>query len=614
MDRKNSSGFVFIILSFVFLTSCLSATVDGTFYEKTFPELKSDHRLVTSGSQSFQLFREPDVDFVAIAALSYDYYPLNSELEHFIRQYDSLSSDKKFAAVDFRFLLVSENENRAQLKQIEEKFNLKNEILVDSTLIAAADLNLTATYDVVVLHKNTRRIVGRLNFKKTKDRKKLLGQIVSQHSSRVALNQDVFLSNGLADVSKNPLLSNKFKFSELDFGDHIAPILIAKCVSCHNDQGSAPWSMKNYESIRRWKSMIREVILTKRMPPSQSDSYYAAYSNEKKLTREEIRKIVKWLDDGAPPPRGKDPLRSYKLPPAQEFPLGKPDLIIQLPDQKVDADGVDVINRIKMDWPLDKPVRIRGMDVQTSTPQATHHLSVYFLIPTSDPNNPTVVMFDSGYVQGYAPTMIPFGASYVVPAKSPIRISPHLQSTGKEETVKLRIAYYYDKSKNPVELTYCGSNTRKIDIPPYAQNHTITTSVKTLEDMRVIQVGAHMHDRGKSVYYSATLPDGSKKVLLSVPYFDRKWQREYLMQEPMFIPKGSVLNCRGIYDNSSKNPRVRTPHKRVNYGWLADDEMLTCSCSAIREVEYQKIKPDKKTKEASSLSDSNRVLVEPLNE
>jgi hypothetical protein len=48
-----------------------------------------------------------------------------------------------------------------------------------------------------------------------------------------------------------------------------------------------------------WAPMVREVLLTKRMPPGQIDPYVGEFKNSMTLTIEETQTIVDWIDSGS---------------------------------------------------------------------------------------------------------------------------------------------------------------------------------------------------------------------------------------------------------------------------------------------------------------------------
>ena len=58
---------------------------------------------------------------------------------------------------------------------------------------------------------------------------------------------------------------------QISYTEEIVPILQNRCVKCHRDGAIAPWAMDSYRQIRGWSSMIRETVMTRRMPPGQID-------------------------------------------------------------------------------------------------------------------------------------------------------------------------------------------------------------------------------------------------------------------------------------------------------------------------------------------------------
>jgi hypothetical protein len=83
-----------------------------------------------------------------------------------------------------------------------------------------------------------------------------------------------------------------------------------------------------------------------------------------------------------------------------------------------------------------------------------------------------------------------------------------------------------------------------------------------------------MHFRGKNFEYRLVYPDGTSKLLLSVPRWDFGWQMTYFFKEPVAAPKGSLLSCVAHFDNSAKNKFNPDPTKLVSWGPQTWDEMM----------------------------------------
>jgi hypothetical protein len=90
-----------------------------------------------------------------------------------------------------------------------------------------------------------------------------------------------------------------------DYND-VAPIFYKHCTSCHNDNGSAGFSLMTYNDVSAYTSSIQVELITDHMPPWLPDTSYSSsthatnrFLHEKIITAEEKNKILEWIDEGA---------------------------------------------------------------------------------------------------------------------------------------------------------------------------------------------------------------------------------------------------------------------------------------------------------------------------
>ena len=93
-----------------------------------------------------------------------------------------------------------------------------------------------------------------------------------------------------------------------DYARDIVPILEKNCMACHIEGGIAPWAMSEYRMIQGFAPMMREVIRVKRMPPWHADPEVGHWQNSARMSDEETRTLVRWIEAGAPRGEGEDPL------------------------------------------------------------------------------------------------------------------------------------------------------------------------------------------------------------------------------------------------------------------------------------------------------------------
>ena len=72
--------------------------------------------------------------------------------------------------------------------------------------------------------------------------------------------------------------------------------------------------------------------------------------------------------------------------------------------------------------------------------------------------------------------------------------------------------------------------------------------------------------RARQGFHTLVYPDGTSKLLLSVPKWDFNWQLTYVFKEEVPAPKGSKLICVAHYDNSLNNKFNPDPTKEVRWG------------------------------------------------
>src|SRR3984885_12234438 len=110
------------------------------------------------------------------------------------------------------------------------------------------------------------------------------------------------------------------------FAKDIAPIFQNKCEECHRAGSMAPMSLVTYQETRPWVKAIRERVATRNMPPWHLDKTVGIqhFANDRSLNDEQITKIVRWADAGAPLGDPKDMPAPKTWPSDDGWQLAKP--------------------------------------------------------------------------------------------------------------------------------------------------------------------------------------------------------------------------------------------------------------------------------------------------
>jgi hypothetical protein len=165
------------------------------------------------------------------------------------------------------------------------------------------------------------------------------------------------------------------------FTQHVAPILQAQCVSCHRPDGHAPFALTTYEEARGRAAVIASATRGRRMPPWLPNQGNHRFVGERILSDRELLILERWAEQEAP--RGSGDATIALPATAQDWLLGKPDLIIEMAGTySVPASGRDVFRNFVLPISGDSLRYVRAIDLQPGDHQVVHH--VVMSIDSSD--------------------------------------------------------------------------------------------------------------------------------------------------------------------------------------------------------------------------------------
>jgi hypothetical protein len=169
---------------------------------------------------------------------------------------------------------------------------------------------------------------------------------------------------------------------------------------------------------------------------------------------------------------------------------------------------------------------------------------------------------------------LPDGVGRLVKAGSTLVFQMHYTPNGAAQTDRTSVGIIF--SRKPIEKAASGgaAMNRWFVIPPGDDNYMVKSIYAFKEDSHIMNLMPHMHLRGKDFEYRLIYPDGTSKVILSVPRYSFNWQTRYEFKEPVAAPKGSRLECVAHFDNSNKNKWNPDPTKTVRWGPQTWEEMM----------------------------------------
>ena len=393
-----------------------------------------------------------------------------------------------------------------------------------------------------------------------------------------------------AAVKGTKLLWNaNAEYKNVSYVNDVAPIMQAKCVECHQPNGIAPEMLywNSYQQVKNFAPMIREAIRTDRMPPFDADSHYRAFANNENLTEKEVKTLVSWIDAGAPSDLGEaaDPLKAAAAG-REEWPLGKPDLVVDIPAYDVPAAGVVDYQIPAVASPLTEGKWLKATTFKAGNRQGVHHILAGWL-PKMPANGRG---FDwnismGGYAVGSESNLAPEKWATWIPAGGAISFQMHYTPIGKAFTDNSKIAFYFSKEDPELVKRQIVIVDPSITIQPNQARWHETAYVQFPADVQITASLVHAHYRGYASKLTAIYPDGKEEVILNMPHYDFNWQREYIYKDLIELPAGTKLVADYWYDNSKNNKalygdntKTRTnPDQEVVWGDQSFEEMLFTS-------------------------------------
>jgi hypothetical protein len=426
----------------------------------------------------------------------------------------------------------------------------------------------------------------------------------------------------LSLVSRTVNASGPNSKPEVTFSKDVAPIFYKNCAACHRPDELAPMSLITYKDARPWARSIKDKVVTREMPPWGADPHYGQFSNDKRLSQDDVDTITAWVDQGA---KEGDPKDLPQMPNFDDrWQIGKPDVVLSMSQAyTIAAEGSDEYLDFVIPTDFKEFKWVKAVEIHPGNKRVVHHVVAFVQTPQMQNQtkaasfNPTAVegsifykdgtlvrtrgdapVFDDGcnapnggfargsgqetlgpvlgfYSPGKDVDVFPDGMAKVIPPGSNIVIQMHYSKvTGKAETDRTSVGLVFYKTVPDQILTSNGALNHYFMIPAGDGSHEVTACYNFRQDTELITLMPHMHKRGKDMRYEVVYPDGRRETLLYVPHYTFNWQSMYRFEKPLLIPKGSKLIVTAHFDNSANNKFNPDPTKTVRWGDPTYDEMM----------------------------------------
>ncbi len=375
------------------------------------------------------------------------------------------------------------------------------------------------------------------------------------------------------------------------FAEDLAPLIHEKCVVCHRPKGSAPFSLISYQEVKKHSSDIVEVTHSRYMPPWLPRQSDVLFKDDRLLSESEIQMIKDWVTHGSLA----GDLTKAPAPPSwsDEWQLGKPDLILELPKSfTLSAQGEDIFRNFVLPIPITQTRFVSAVEFQSDRSSVIHHAWMTVDKTDScrqrDEQHSDQIGFpgmDMGYSSppgGHALGWTPGKLPHQVPPEMAFALEPgddlvlqlHMLPSGKPEIIQPKVALYFSEQAPSLFPYGLQLTPAHLEIPANDPDYLVERSIVLPVETQLLSIYPHAHYVCKEMHITATFPNEKKITLLNIPDWDFFWQDLYTLQTPITLPARTLLEMRYTYDNSQKNPRnPNSPPQTIREGDRSVDEM-----------------------------------------
>lgn len=397
-------------------------------------------------------------------------------------------------------------------------------------------------------------------------------------------------ADGNDTVTKKPEIKIP---DNVNFSEHIAPVIFKNCAPCHRPDGMGPFSLLTWNDVKRKAKTIRLVVPARVMPPWPADPHYSEFIGQLQLSETDIALLCAWIDKGCP--KGD----TTKLPPVPDFPkgsmLGTPDFVVHMQQAvPIEGNNRDKFLLMKLPYKLGSDTFLRAIEFVPDKRKIVHHVNGFLIqydenrpkdlfsgaffvnsensdfaqaykemrIAYKDGSFPMLTPSAVNYLPGVLPTIYPDGIGGLKVKKEgavflkDIHYGP--SPTDQRDSSYFNFFFMKSPPKRPLRELQMGTfGVSKIEpaliIPPDSIK-TFVTRYTVKEDISLVTINPHMHLLGKSFTAFAVTPQGDTIKLVHIPKWDFRWQYFYTFKKMLKIPAGSEIKVIGVYDNTRANP------------------------------------------------------------
>jgi hypothetical protein len=378
-------------------------------------------------------------------------------------------------------------------------------------------------------------------------------------------------------------------FAQSTYND-IAPILYKNCTSCHRPGGGAPFSMLTYNEIQPWTTSMIHALQHGEMPPWGADTSYVHFVNERPISQADKDTLLAWIFGGS---LEGDPTQVPPPPTYPQYQLnGTPDMIVQMPLFKSNANTSDAYNTLVVPVPTTQSRFIRAIELVPADPSLVHHSLIVAdtagKIPF-DTTGQSITIAGDIAIGTWAPGSLPIvypnspqlKMGIAIPANAEIGMQIHTPKGTFGQTIDIQLRlYFYPVNETGIRPVYdfvplqYWSNDFWIG-PEQIKSFSVE-QITYPYNISIFSAFPHSHQICTEILNYAYHPLSNDTIpLIKIDRWDFEHQEYYYYKNLVKIAPGYRFHSDHTFDNTSQNHHnPNNPPQMITVGYNTDDEML----------------------------------------
>jgi hypothetical protein len=325
--------------------------------------------------------------------------------------------------------------------------------------------------------------------------------------------------------------------SKYTFNEDVFPILRDRCGRCHVPDGVAPMSLMTYKDAYPWGESMRAEIIAGHMPPWHARDGAVRFKNAPTITAAEIDKILVWVSGGNP----QGNLQNVPPPVAlhHEWPIGKPDLVLQLPEATLGPDKSEITQQFTIPTRTTESKWVRAVDLLPGTSSIVRNATISTAVA---PEQMLAV-----WVPGEDPVDAE-GAAFRLPAGAELVVRVHYKKTysyeGREMTDRSAVGLYFAQGPAREIRRFAVASA-----PVTATRDPWSFSRMVDEDLQVLAFTPDPSLSNARLQVDAVSAAGVRTPVMQLAVRP-DWTRRYWFEQPLALSRGTRIEVVAVLNGA----------------------------------------------------------------